>query len=96
MKLEILKETPIKKETLPRVVNRIFSICKTDPHFKLKEEMKTVEGKIGNLKNKVDKQLKLLEQSKKLQEEVRKRIALIKADNESRQTELLEDLGSEL
>lgn len=96
MKLEILNETPIKKETLPRVVNRIFSICKTDPHFKLKEEIKTVEGKIGSLKSKVNKQFNLLEQSKKLQTEVKKRIALIKAENESRQAELLEDLGSEL
>ncbi|MBY9000052.1 MAG: hypothetical protein KGD64_03990 [Candidatus Heimdallarchaeota archaeon] len=96
MEIEILKRMKSQKEMLPQVVNRIFSICKTDPHFKLKEQMETVEDEINTIKVKVDKQLYLLGQSEKLTKDVERRIALIKEDIESKQTELLEQLGSEL
>ena len=96
MEIEILKRMKSQKEMLPQVVNRIFSICKTDPHFKLKDQMETVEVEINTMKGKVDKQLYLLGQSEKLTKDVERRIALIKEDIESKQTELLEQLGSEL
>jgi hypothetical protein len=96
MEIEILKRMKSQKEMLPQVVNRIFSICKTDPHFKLKDQMETVEDEINTIKVKVDKQLYLLGQSEKLTKDVERRIALIKEDIESKQTELLEQLGSEL
>ena len=96
MKVEILNEKPIQKEPLPQVIDRIFSICKTDPHFKLKVEMEQVEERNNSIKDKVKRQINLLEQSDTLTENVRKRIILIQLDNESRQSELLENLGSEL
>ena len=85
-----------QKEMLPQVMNRIFSICKTDPHFKLKEQIETVEEEISTIKGKVGKQSHLLSQSEKLMKDVERRIALIREDIESKQTELLEQLGSEL
>lgn len=96
MKVEILNNAIFKKEMLPEVVDRIFSICKTDPHFELKEEIKTVEKTIDILKLKVIKQIKLLSRSEELSEDVKRRIILIKQDIESKQIELLENLGSEL
>ena len=96
MELQVLTESQGKKEMLPDVVNRIFAICKTDPHFKLKTEMKSVEEKLQSLKKKIAKQERLLGQSNELTESVRRRIALIQQENESKQTELLESLGSEL
>lgn len=96
MKVEILNNVIFKKEMLPEVVDRIFSICKIDPHFKLKEEIKTVEETIDGLKLKVIKQIKLLSRSAEISEDAEKRIALIKQDIESKQIELLENLGSEL
>ena len=95
MKIEILSESISKKEMLPEVVNRIFAICKTDPHFKLKDEMKTVEERIKIIKEKVIRQSNLLIQSSKLTDDVNKRIRLIKEEIESKQIELLEQLGSE-
>lgn len=96
MELQVLTESQGKKETLSDVVNRIFAICKTDPHFKLKTEMKTVDEKLQVLKRKIAKQESLLNQSNELAENVKRRIALIQQENETRQTELLETLGSEL
>jgi len=96
MEIEILDNIPYRKEMLPQAINRIFSICKTDPHFKLKDDMQSVEEKINTIKNRVGKQGNLLSQSEKLIEDVKRRISLIKEDIESKQNELLEQLGSEL
>jgi septal ring factor EnvC (AmiA/AmiB activator) len=96
MEIEILNRMKSQKEMLPQVVNRIFSICKTDPHFKLKEQIETVEDEINSVKGKVSKQVYLLSQSEKLTKDVERRIAIIREDIESKQTELLEQLGSEL
>jgi Mg-chelatase subunit ChlI len=96
MEIQVLTEPQRKKEMLPEVVDRIFAVCKTDPHFKLKSEMKIVEQKLQLLKNKIAKQESLLAQSNELTETVRRRISLIQQENETRQTELLENLGSEL
>ena len=96
MEIEILNRMKSKKEMLPQVVNRIFSICKTDPHFKLKEQMEIAEDEVNTIKGKVDKQSYLLGQSEKLTKDVERRISIIREDIESKQTELLEQLGSEL
>lgn len=96
MKIELLQKKLNFRESLPEIMNRIFAVCKTDPHFKLKTEMDQVEINITSIKRKTGKQSHLLEQSSKLTQDVGRRIALIKDENESRQTELLESLGSEL
>lgn len=96
MKIELLDKEPNFREGLPEIMSRIFAVCKTDPHFKLKTKMKQVETDIKSIKNKTQKQSNLLEQSVKLTQDVKRRVALIKEENESRQSELLESLGSEL
>jgi len=96
MKVELLNKKPNYRESLPEIMNRIFTVCKTDPHFKLKTEMKQVESNISSIRRKTSKQSHLLEQSAQLKNDVKRRIALIVEENESRQSELLESLGSEL
>jgi hypothetical protein len=96
MEIQVLSESKKDKEMLPQVVNRIFSICKTDPHFKLKNEMEAVERKLKVLQTKIAKKEMLLKKSDELTENVKKRIQLMQEENETRQTELLENLGSEL
>lgn len=96
MKIEFLNENSVKKEMLPQIIDRIFSICKTDPHFKLKEEIESVEDRINIIENKNKKQLELLKKSEELTKDVKRRISLIDDDNESKRIELLENLGSEI
>ena len=96
MKVEILNEKLNFKENLSDLINRIFTVCKTDPHFKFKSEIKKVEENVKSIKGKVKRQDNLLEQSTRLTDDVSKRILSIKEDNESKQIELLESLGSEL
>ena len=96
MDIQVLTESKRNKEMLPAVVDRIFSVCKTDPHFKLKNEMESVEKKLKFLKAKIVKKEILLRKSNELTENVKRRIQLMQEENESRQAELLENLGSEL
>ena len=96
MEIQVLNESEGKKDMLPDVVNRIFSICKTDPHFKLKTEMESIDKKLQTFKSKIAKQERLLEKSTALTESVKRRIALVQEENEAKQTELLEILGSEI
>jgi len=96
MDIQVLTESARKKEALPQVINRIFSVCKADPHFKLKTEVESVEDQLKVLKEKIAKQEALLIKSEELTNKVKRRISLIQSENQKKQVELLENLGSEL
>lgn len=96
MKIERLKEQSKSKELLPQIVDRIFSICRNDPTFHLKNEMEIVENKMTSLRQKISRQTKLLEQSTELSKDLMQRIQILEDQNERKQIELLESLGSEL
>jgi len=95
MKIDKLdsKNNPI--ELLPQIIDRIFSICKLDPSFQLKDELEIVENKKLSLQHKIDKQNDLFKQSEKMKEDVLQRIEIIAHQNEQKQAELLEAIGSE-
>jgi len=84
------------KELLPQVVDRIFSICKSDPSFHLKDELEIVENKMLSLKQKIEKQDGLLKQSEELKKDIIQRIEILEDHNQQKQSELLELIGSEL
>lgn len=93
------KETEPKKvtkELLPKIINRIFSVCKTDRHFPLKEQIGHVDNSILILKSKLIKQNNLFEQSRTLTKELDERIRILDDRNASLKENLLESLGSEL
>jgi len=96
MKIEKLEKDNDTKELLPQIVKRIFSICKTDPHFPLKNEMESVDDRISSMDEKINKQDDLLNQSKSLKQDFGHRIQILQDSNTRKQSELLEQLGSEL
>lgn len=96
MKIETLENNQNHKELLPQIVDRIFSVCRNDPTFHLKNEMEIVENRMASLQQKIDKQNKLLEQSNELTKDLMQRLSILEDQNERKQIELLESLGSEL
>jgi len=96
MKIEKLEKLENTKELLPQIVNRIFAICKTDPHFPLKNEMESVEERLEKINDKIAKQNDLLNQSSELKKDFGQRIDILKNENSRKQSELLEQLGSEM
>lgn len=96
MKIEVLNSESNHKELLPQIVDRIFAVCRNDPNFQLKNEMEIVENRMESLNQKIGKQDKLLEQSNTLMQDLMQRINVLSDQNEKKQIELLESLGSDL
>jgi peptidoglycan hydrolase CwlO-like protein len=86
----------VNKEMLPQVVNRIFSICKTDKNFPLREQISGLDNQILIIKSKIAKQNKLFKQSQKLTHELNERLTILEDRNLNAKERLLESLGSEL
>ena len=83
------------KELLPQVIQRIFSVCKTDSNFPVKHESKALNGKVLELKEKTLKQMEVARKARNSREELMRRIADLEERNEEVKTELLDFLGSE-
>ena len=84
------------KELLPQVLLRIFSVCKTDPNFPLKDNIKEIEGEISILQYKLRRQTSLLDKSTGIQTNLQKRISTLEQKNFDMKSKLLEELGSEI
>jgi len=82
------------KEMLPQVLLRIFSVCKSDPNFPLKNQLKEIEGEVRSLQEKLKRQTSLLEKSTILREDLKKRIDLLEQNNYEKKSRLLDELGS--
>ena len=96
MKFEETTPKKVTKELLPKIINRIFAVCKTDQHFPLREQIGDVDNSILILKSKLIKQDKLFKQSKNLTKELDERIRILDDRNNGLKEQLLESLGSEL
>ena len=96
MKIEYPEKKNITKEMLPQIVERIFAICKTDSNFPLKQKMNNIDEQIKNLQQRINKQEKLLLQSKQLNSNILSRLSNLKNSNQELRDKLLESLGSEL
>jgi len=83
------------KELLPQILLRIFSVCKTDPNFPLKDRIKEIEGEVFTLKNKVRSQQDLQQKSSLIESDLKKRVSLLDQKNFDLKSKLLEELGSE-
>lgn len=84
------------KELLPQVLLRIFSVCKTDPNFPLKDNIKEIEGEVKVLQHKLRRQTSLLDKSTDIQTNLQKRISTLEQKNFDVKSKLLEELGSEI
>jgi hypothetical protein len=96
MEFEVLHEKKVEKEMIPQVISRIFSICKTDKNFPLRNQIGNVDAEILSMKRKLIKQSKLFKQSKELAHELNERLNLLEDRNAGLKERLLENLGSEL
>lgn len=95
--MKIISEsiTSENKELLPQVIQRIFSVCKADPNFPLKNKIKTVDGKVSSLKEKTMSQMKVARRSRKAREDLIERITDLEERNQEIKDGLLDFLGSE-
>lgn len=84
------------KEMLPQILMRIFSVCKADPSFPLKEQINSVEGEVDALNVKIAKNEKLLTQTNSLRDDLSNRLQNIRQRNFELKSRLLEELGSEI
>lgn len=96
MEIYLAEKENDNKELLPQIVDRIFAVCRKDPNFHLKDEMEIVENRMESLRNKIEKQDSLLNQSNELLRDLNQRVDIIDSQNEKKQIELLESLGSDL
>ena len=96
MKIEYPEKKQMTKEMLPQIVERIFAICKTDSNFPLKSKMTNVDDNLLKIQENINKQDKLLLQSKTLDKNLISRLTNLRRSNQELQDKLLEALGSEL
>jgi septal ring factor EnvC (AmiA/AmiB activator) len=96
MKFSKVNQKQVSKEMLPRVINRIFSICKTDKNFPLRDQIGRVDVQIEAVKQKIRKQNDLFKQSKQLTHNLNERLNMLEQRNADLKERLIESLGSEL
>lgn len=96
VRIEVLTQENTHRELLPQIVDRIFAVCRNDPNFQLKDEMEIVENRMESLRQKIKKQELLLSQSNELSKDMMQRIEVLDNQNEQKQIELLESLGSDI
>lgn len=96
VRIEVLTKENTHRELLPQIVDRIFAVCRNDPNFQLKDEMEIVENRMESLRQKIKKQELLLSQSNELSKDLMQRIEVLDNQNEQKQIELLESLGSDI
>jgi len=96
MKFEEVNQKKVDKEMLPQVISRIFSICKSDTNFPLREQISEIDRNILAIKRKIKRQTDLFKQSQNLGHELNERLSILEDRNAGLKEKLLESLGSEL
>ncbi len=96
MNVEIIGQKNISEKTISEVVDIIFSICKADPNFPLKDKVESIEFTIESMKRKIVKQGELFKKAKSMEQDITKRVAMLDGDNFVKKASILESLGSEI
>lgn len=96
MNVEIIGQKNVSEKTIPEVIDRIFSICKVDPNFPLKNKVESIEFTIESMRRKIVKQGELFKKAKGMEQDITKRIAILDDDNFVKKANILESLGSEI
>lgn len=82
------------REQLPQILMRIFSICKADSSFPLKEKFNDVEVDVDSLEQQITRKKQLLAQTIALRDDLSKRLQRLRQENFELKSRLLEELGS--
>lgn len=84
------------KEQLPQILMRIFSVCKMDKNFPLKEKFNNIENEVSSLEQQIDRKKELLAQTIVLRNDLSKRLQRLRQENFELRSKLLEELGSDI
>lgn len=85
-----------KKDALPEILMRIYSVCKADPTFPLKEQLNSIEREVDALNQKIKKQKVLVEKTTVIRDDLSRRLQTKRQENFELKTRLLEELGSDI
>lgn len=96
MKITTESEKVELKDMLPQILMRMYSVCKEDPSFHLKNQVSEVEGKVTSLKTQLKKKDALLSKSNEIHGDLKKRLDDLEQKNYEKKTRLLDELGSEI
>lgn len=83
-------------EQLPKILMRIFSVCKVDESFPLKNKMDSVEQEIDGLLARIEKQKTLVDNTVNLRKELQHKVEIQRDKNFGVKSRLLEELGSSI
>jgi hypothetical protein len=83
-------------ELFPQILMRIFSVCKNDKNFPLKEKISQVESEIVLLEKQIEKQNKILNETIVLRDNLSLKLKEIRQENFEIKSRLLEELGSDI
>ena len=85
-----------KHELIPTVIDHIFTICKEDKNFTIKENINKIDKKLSSAKQQISKQQKLMNQSNTIKKDLLEKIKRIDDESFKIKYKVLETLGSEL
>jgi hypothetical protein len=86
----------VKKEKWKNIFDRIFVVCKNDPHFKMNDKVKQLESEIAILEGKVNKNSNVVSKAEDFKKDMQRKIELLDDQNVELKSSILEKLGSEL
>lgn len=84
------------KDLLPEILMRIFSVCKADPSFPLREKFEGLEEEANDLYKRIEKQDKILKEFIELRDNSSNKLQTIRQENFELKSRLLEELGSDI
>lgn len=93
----ILENLPvIKKENWKSVFDRLFAVCKSDPHFKVNEKTDQVDTEITELEKKLQKNKVIIKRADEYRKDLERKVKLLDEQNYETKSSVLEKLGSEI
>jgi SOS response regulatory protein OraA/RecX len=96
MKIKPIEETKFENELLPKIIDRMFAICKEDKSFKSKAKLEAVEDVSKKLNEKIRKQKVLLNRGFEMEKDFTKRIESLDESNEKLRSDLIMMIGGDV
>jgi len=96
MQVIIEKTSNLKKEHWKTIFDRIFSVCKKDPHFKINNKVEEVDNDIKILEEKLKKNISIVEKAEEFRKDIEYKVSLLNDQNLEIKTKVLGKLGSDV
>jgi len=84
-----------KKGLISNIIDSIFSISKLDGNFRIDDKVKVEEQEILQIKEKVKKQVEVIEKISALKDSMSKKISYLSSENLKTRSKILTRLGTE-